>query len=151
MTTDDSAPTTPVSATIWLIDGFNVLHASVLGGRDRSQWWNESHRAELLGRIREFDDSGAEIWVVFDGPGTETESAASPPTDSRRASLRTVFAPLGGRLARRSGAGDTGSSAGGGRHRRPPGGGSGPSLGRERRDPRGIHRPLPERALSTKE
>ena len=93
MTTDDSAPTLPVSATIWLIDGFNVLHASVLGGRDRTQWWNESHRAELLGRIREFDDPGAEIWVVFDGPGTETESAASPPTDSRRASIWTVFAP----------------------------------------------------------
>ncbi len=96
VTTDDRAPTLPVSATIWLIDGFNVLHASVLGGRDRAQWWNESHRAELLGRLREFDDPGAEIRVVFDGPGTKTESesesAASPPTE-RRASMRTVFAP----------------------------------------------------------
>jgi len=53
--------------TIWLVDGYNVLHAAVLGGRDRSQWWTESRRRELLERVSGFDVD-AEIWIVFDGP-----------------------------------------------------------------------------------
>ena len=38
-----SPPDSP--ASVWLIDGFNVLHAGVLGGRDRSEWWTEARRA----------------------------------------------------------------------------------------------------------
>ncbi len=60
---------------IWLVDGYNVLHAAVLGGRDRSQWWTGSRRRELLERVSGFD-ADAEVWIVFDGPddsGTEVE------------------------------------------------------------------------------
>ena len=53
--------------TTWLVDGYNVLHAAVLGGKDRSQWWTESRRRELLEWVSGFD-TDAEIWVVFDGP-----------------------------------------------------------------------------------
>jgi len=53
--------------TIWLVDGYNVLHAAVLGGQDRSEWWTESRRRELLERVSGFD-ADAEIWIVFDGP-----------------------------------------------------------------------------------
>jgi predicted RNA-binding protein with PIN domain len=51
----------------WLIDGFNVLHAGVLVGRDRREWWTEPRRRQLLDRVSQFDDPDAEVWVVFDG------------------------------------------------------------------------------------
>jgi predicted RNA-binding protein with PIN domain len=53
---------------IWLLDGFNVLHAGLLGGRDRSEWWARARRDELLEIADRFDDRDAQIWVVFDGP-----------------------------------------------------------------------------------
>jgi hypothetical protein len=74
-------------SSTWLVDGFNVLHAGVLRGRDRSEWWTERRRAELLARAAAFDDPEAEIWVVFDGPGQDP--SAEPPTGR----LRQVFAP----------------------------------------------------------
>jgi len=71
----------------WLVDGFNVLHAGVLRGNDRQGWWREETRARLLERVAAFEDGGAELWVVFDGPG--------PGADAEIASLRprVVFAP----------------------------------------------------------
>jgi predicted RNA-binding protein with PIN domain len=59
--------------TIWLVDGYNVLHAAVLGGKDRSQWWTESRRRELLERVSGFD-ADAEIWIVFDGSDDPEEA-----------------------------------------------------------------------------
>jgi len=61
----DDAPAEP---SIWLLDGFNVLHAGPLGGRDRSEWWTGPRRDELLELAARFDDRSAEVWVVFDGP-----------------------------------------------------------------------------------
>lgn len=61
-------------AKIWLVDGYNVLHAAVLVGRDRSQWWTESRRRELLERVSGFD-ADVEIWVVFDGADDSGGSA----------------------------------------------------------------------------
>ena len=57
----------------WLVDGFNVLHAGVLRGNDRSGWWREEMRARLLERVAAFEDGAAELWVVFDGPGPGAE------------------------------------------------------------------------------
>ncbi len=71
-------------ARIWLVDGYNVLHAAVLGGRDRSQWWTGTRRRELLERVAGFD-ADAEIWIVFDGPD-DPGTAAEPP------GLHCVFA-----------------------------------------------------------
>ncbi len=70
-----------------LVDGFNVLHAGILGGRDRSEWWTSERRRELLARARHFDDPNAEIWVVFDG----SRPAAAADEMSER--VRTIFAP----------------------------------------------------------
>jgi predicted RNA-binding protein with PIN domain len=71
----------------WLVDGFNVLHAGVLRGNDRRGWWREDVRARLLARVAAFEEEGAELWVVFDGPG--------PGAEAERESLRprVVFAP----------------------------------------------------------
>ena len=77
-------PMTCGEARIWLVDGYNVLHAGVLGGRDRSQWWTESRRRELLERVAGFD-TDAEIWIVFDGPDDPGAAAESP-------GVRCVFA-----------------------------------------------------------
>jgi len=72
--------------SIWLLDGFNVLHAGPLGGRDRSEWWTEPRRDELLEIAARFDDRSAEVWVVFDGPHeTEARDEAHGP--------HPVFAP----------------------------------------------------------
>jgi hypothetical protein len=71
---------------IWLIDGFNVLHAGVLKGRERGDWWRAASRAQLLELAGSFDDPDAELWIVFDGP----RSAPALPESSR---LRVVFAP----------------------------------------------------------
>lgn len=73
---------------VWLVDGFNVLHAGVLAGRDRASWWSESRRAELLAIVERFDAErdDAEVWVVFDGPG-----AAQDPTGGGR--IHVAFAP----------------------------------------------------------
>ena len=64
-------------ASIWLVDGYNVLHAGVLGGRDRSQWWTASRRRELLDRVAGFD-LAAELWIVFDGPEDPGSDLAQP-------------------------------------------------------------------------
>jgi len=75
---------------IWLLDGFNVLHAGPLGGRDRSGWWREALRGELLALADRFDDPTAEVWVVFDGPRPEADAAPPGAASSR---LQRVFAP----------------------------------------------------------
>jgi len=62
--------------TIWLVDGYNVLHAAVLGGKDRSEWWTGSRRRELLERAAGFD-ADAEVWIVFDGPDDSGAAAES--------------------------------------------------------------------------
>jgi hypothetical protein len=89
-----SYPAPPVSATdeeprLWLVDGFNVLHAGVLSGRDRRDWWTRPRREALLGRIAGFDAPGAEIWVVFDGPRSEADADPGTPAPG----VRPVFAP----------------------------------------------------------
>ena len=76
------APATP---RLWLIDGYNVVCANLLGGRDRAKWWSAEHRDALVERLRGFDDPGAALRVVFDGP----EPANAEMEDDR---VETVFA-----------------------------------------------------------
>ena len=48
---------TPPAPSLWLVDGFNVLHAGVLHGRDRAQWWTEPRREQLVALAERFDDA----------------------------------------------------------------------------------------------
>jgi predicted RNA-binding protein with PIN domain len=74
---------------VWLVDGYNVVHAVLLGGRDRTQpWWTEARREQLLARVEALGIEGAEVWVVFDGPRPGPEAPAPGP---RR--VRCAFAP----------------------------------------------------------
>ena len=68
---------------VWLIDGFNVLHAGVLRGRDRHEWWTQPRRDALLRVVASFDEPAAEVLVVFDG--------REPPGEENAANV--VFAP----------------------------------------------------------
>lgn len=79
-------PATPPARTVWIVDGFNVLHVSVLRGRERGDWWRAEARERLLERVRAFEEQGAEVWVVFDGP-------KNPDTAPDVPGPRVVFAP----------------------------------------------------------
>jgi predicted RNA-binding protein with PIN domain len=70
----------------WLVDGFNLMHAVVLRGRDRKAWWRAEARARVLDLVRRLDAPGAEVVVVFDGqrPPDEPERPDGGP--------RVVFA-----------------------------------------------------------
>ncbi len=85
-------PSVAPAQSIWLVDGFNVLHAGVLHGRDRADWWSAPRRAELLELAQRFDDASVEIWVVFDGPRAGVP--LDPATDGAAPSgVHEVFAP----------------------------------------------------------
>jgi len=75
---------------LWLLDGYNVLHAGVLRGRDRRGWWTVSVQSRLVAIAETFDDPAAQIVVVFDGARPAAPQAAKPPPLSR---VRLVYAP----------------------------------------------------------
>jgi YacP-like NYN domain len=80
----DPPPTRP-RPSLWLVDGFNLLHAAVLrSGDSRKDWWKGPNRERVLELARGFDDRDAELVIVFDG----TEA----PTDASDAGPRVVFA-----------------------------------------------------------
>jgi predicted RNA-binding protein with PIN domain len=85
--TDPTADESARAPSTWLVDGYNVLHAGILGGRDRQEWWTEPRRRELLDRVSLFDDPCTDLWVVFDGPRAPDDPAAE--SDAR---LHAVFA-----------------------------------------------------------
>lgn len=81
--TDDTEP----AITLWLVDGYNVLHAHLLRGRDRKAWWSEERRKLVVDEAAKLAARGERVWVVFDGARPAGESEA--PED---ALLRIVFA-----------------------------------------------------------
>jgi hypothetical protein len=72
---EESSPKEPPPASlppasIWLIDGYNLLHAGLLPAGERREWWTAPHRDRLLARLDRFcrvQDRRVEVWVVFDG------------------------------------------------------------------------------------
>jgi len=88
---DRSEPIDPTPGdappALWLVDGFNVLHASLLGGRDRAEWWTEARRQEVLELVGSLESAGGEVWVVFDGP------RPAPERDGEASGVKQVFAP----------------------------------------------------------
>jgi hypothetical protein len=76
----------PDEPCVWLVDGFNVLHAVVLGGRDRADWWTEGRRAEVVALASGLAGA-AEVWVVFDGSEERCGESLEP------GGVHQVFAP----------------------------------------------------------
>lgn len=61
-------PKRSLRPSIWLVDGFNVLHAAVLRpGDSRSDWWKGRNRDRVVDLARAFDDPAADVTIVFDG------------------------------------------------------------------------------------
>jgi len=76
---DAGAERGPATPAVWLVDGFNVLCAGVLRGRERSAFWSEANRQKLLERVARFEDPNARIIVVFDGQEPEPRPRSSGP------------------------------------------------------------------------
>jgi len=85
-----SATSAAPAPRLWLVDGYNVLHAGVLRGRDRRGWWTVSVQSKLIAIAETFEDPAAEIIVVFDAAKPESPQAPDPPPPSR---VRLVYAP----------------------------------------------------------
>ncbi len=87
-----TGPTALPPVERWLVDGFNVLHAVVLGGEPRAEFWSASQRARLIDRLARGLGEGAAgragIVVVFDGQRPLEGDAAHPAP-----ALEVVFAP----------------------------------------------------------
>ena len=55
---------------LYLIDGYNFLHAVVLKGRERARWWSVENQARAVSWVAGLmAGEGAETWVVFDRRG----------------------------------------------------------------------------------
>lgn len=81
---------------ILIIDGFNVLHAVVLIGRDRAGWWQPAAQRRLVERVEQLPLSYPTIWIVFDRrPSTGEVPRDEIPEDvtSNDSRLRIVYAP----------------------------------------------------------
>lgn len=77
--------TESVNADIWVIDGFNVLHACLLNGQSRDHWWSETTQAKLLAWLEPFAREHV-VRVVFDA-----RSDASPRCPQGQYSARVCF------------------------------------------------------------
>lgn len=59
---------------LYLVDGYNFLHAVVLKGRERAAWWSPENQARAVSCILPLVGEGAETWVVFDRRGSAEAS-----------------------------------------------------------------------------
>ncbi|MCH2172105.1 NYN domain-containing protein [Myxococcota bacterium] len=84
---------------VWLVDGYNVLHAVVLGD-DRERWWREEQRDRLIRMATDLGAGEAPVWVVFDGPHPLADTPESferafedCPAPLQESRVGVVFAP----------------------------------------------------------
>ena len=92
-----TSSTSSDESTVWLLDGFNVLHAALFTNRDRTSWWAEEHRERLIATVRRFSSDlaanlAAEIWIAFDGK-REDEPDARRLRTTGGIPIYIVFAP----------------------------------------------------------
>lgn len=58
-------------STLYLLDGFNFLHAVVLKGRDRSRWWSLENQRAVRDWVALRPVTGVHTWIVFDQRGPQ--------------------------------------------------------------------------------
>lgn len=86
---EGAEPPAAAEPELWLVDGFNVLHAGVLRGRDRADWWRVPAQLRLVERVARFEPLTARLCVVFDAAHERSERCAPPPSLAR---VEVVFA-----------------------------------------------------------
>ena len=79
-----------------LVDGFNVLHAVLLGKEREDGWWRRESRERLLRRVSVWQSGPDEIWVAFDGAqpawSVWAEPVAVPMTSQSKSTIvHSVF------------------------------------------------------------
>ncbi len=75
-----------------IIDGFNVLHAGVLVGRDRAEWWKETAQRRLVSRVEQFPhEQETELWIVFDRRANKEGHVSDVTSADPR--IRIAYAP----------------------------------------------------------
>lgn len=66
-----SAPVASEPAPLYLVDGFNFLHAVVLRGRDRGGWWRPEMQRSAVEWVASLPvAASADVWVIFDRRGS---------------------------------------------------------------------------------
>ncbi len=80
-----------MNGSVLIIDGFNVLHAVVLVGRDRAGWWQPVAQHRLVRRVEQLDVSYSSMWIVFDRRPSTDEIREDVTSDDPR--IRVVYAP----------------------------------------------------------
>ncbi len=66
-----------------LVDGFNVLHAVLLGKDRQAGWWKRQPRERLLNRVCCWNGGPDDIWVAFDGDQPAMSVWPEPQESSR--------------------------------------------------------------------
>ena len=77
----------PRQASEWLVDAYNVIHVTLLGGSDRSRWWTAPVRSQLIERAAWLPPTRGQVWLVFDGAEPTRPGVDQPPGPKQ------VFAP----------------------------------------------------------
>lgn len=80
-----------VQGSLLIIDGFNVLHAVVLVGRNRAGWWQPVAQRRLVERIEQLGISYPSIWIVFDRRPSMAETPEDVTSDDPR--IQVMYAP----------------------------------------------------------
>lgn len=80
-----------MSDSVLIIDGFNVLHAIVLVGRDRAGWWQPVAQRRLVKRVEQLDVAYSSMWIVFDRRSCRSEILGDVTSDDPR--IRVMYAP----------------------------------------------------------
>ena len=75
---------------LFLLDGFNFLHAVVLKGQGRAEWWSPAMQARVIDWLERHPAlEPAELWVVFDQRGSGPPAPPAP----NQSSPRVLHAP----------------------------------------------------------
>ena len=74
------------SAQEWLVDAYNVIHVTLLGGSERKEWWKAPMRDKLIERSANLPPDQGTVWLIFDGTHPAPTASEQPPH------LQTVFA-----------------------------------------------------------
>ena len=78
--------------SLLIIDGFNVLHAGILTGRDRANWWRAEIQRRLVARVEQFSQTqAAELWIVFDRRSDRHSEKEDVDSDDPR--IHVFYAP----------------------------------------------------------
>src|SRR5262249_535080 len=81
-----------MNGSILIIDGFNVLHAVVLVGRDRAGWWQPAAQRRLVERVEQLVDLPYPISrIVFDRDTRHNDAHENVTSNDSR--IRIIYAP----------------------------------------------------------